>query len=122
MSRTTQPRPTVRSGNGPSFACVAILALLPLIGFSQNDGPVRVDPRNPHYFNYRGRPIILVVSDHTWFAATATDYDYARFFDALAANHNNFTRIYPGAHPVNYENQPLIFPWARSADGARGVR
>jgi hypothetical protein len=80
-------------------------------------GRVRVDPRNPHYFNYRGKPLILVTSDHTWFAVTAADFNYVAFLDALAANGNNFTRIYPGAHPVNYTNQPLIFPWARDAAG-----
>ncbi len=83
----------------------------------QPEGPVQVDSQNPHYFRYRGQPLILVTSDHTWFAATAADFDYVRFFDALAANHNNLTRIYPGAHPVNYENQPLVFPWMRRADG-----
>ncbi|MFZ5831482.1 MAG: alpha/beta hydrolase [Planctomycetota bacterium] len=107
------PGAKARYGNAIEFLRAKLLA--DPEGWS--DGPVRVDPQNPHYLNYRGKPIILVVSDHTWFAVTAADYDYARFFDALAANHNNFTRIYPGAHPVNYENQPLIFPWAKSADG-----
>jgi hypothetical protein len=95
-----------------ALSLVVVQAASPVIA-----GPVRVDPHNPHYFNYQGKPIVLVTSDHTWFALTAADFDYIKFLDALAANGNNFTRIYPGAHPVNYENQPLIFPWARNADG-----
>jgi len=56
----------------------------------QRAGPVRVDPQNPHYFNCRGRPLVLVNSDYTCFAVHAADYDYVRFIDALAANGNNF--------------------------------
>lgn len=26
-------------------------------------GPIRADPANPHYFNYRGQPLVLVVRD-----------------------------------------------------------
>lgn len=97
----------------------SIAALITLIALTSlvSGAPVRIDPQNPHYFSYQGKPLVLVTSDHTWFALTAADFDYVKFLDALAANGNNFTRIYPGAHPVNYANQPRIFPWARNADG-----
>ncbi len=102
------------------FRCALLLGTLmgtAFTGLRATDGPIRADPTNPHYFNYRGQPLVLVVTDHTWFALTAPDFDYRKFFDALAAHRNNFTRLYPGAHPVNYENQPLLFPWAKAADG-----
>lgn len=97
----------------------AVLAGLFLIwqAYGQSEGPVRVDPANPHYFNYRGKPIVLLTSDHTYFAVTASDFDYVKFLDTLAAHGSNFTRIYPGAHPVNYTNQPRIFPWVKQANG-----
>ena len=100
---------------GP-FLVVSFVLLTPL-GFAQAEGPIKIDPTNPHYFNYRGRPLVLVTTDNTWFTVTATDYDFVKFIDALAANGNNFTRLYPGAHPVTYANQPRIFPWVREADG-----
>jgi len=107
----------MKNNVGRVYFYAAGLALLCSLGFAQTDGPVRVDPHNPHYFNYRGKPLILVTSDHTWFAVHAADFDFVRFLDKLAANGNNFTRIYPGAHPVTYANQPRIFPWAQDASG-----
>jgi hypothetical protein len=62
--------------------------------------PIKTDVHTPNYFNYQGKPIVLVTSDHTWFAVTALDFNCVQFLDALSANGNNFTRIYPGAHPV----------------------
>jgi hypothetical protein len=84
---------------------------------TRNEWTIKVDPENPHYFNYKGKPIILVTSDHTYFGVTAPDFDYVKFLDKLAANSNNFTRIYPGAYPSNYFNQQRIFPWIRDTSG-----
>ena len=91
--------------------------LLFLPACTRNEWTVKVDPENPHYFNYKGKPIILVTSDHTYFGVTAPDFDYVKFLDKLAANSNNFTRIYPGAYPSNYFNQQRIFPWAKDSSG-----
>jgi hypothetical protein len=99
------------------FALAGACGLQSSPSFAQAAGPVIVDSTNPHYFNYRGKPLVLVTSDNTWFTVTAADYDFVKFVDALAANGNNFTRLYPGSHPVNYENQPRIFPWRQVADG-----
>jgi hypothetical protein len=100
-----------------ALAGVAVFSLLASLGLAQMAGPVKVDPTNPHYFSYRGKPLVLVTSDNTWFTVNAADYDFVKFIDALAANRNNFTRLYPGAHPVTYANQPRIFPWVQEADG-----
>ncbi len=97
-----------------SAAAMALLTLLDLPGFAQ---PIKVDPDNHHYFNYQGKPTILLTSDHTYFAVAASDFDYAKFLDKLAEHGMNFTRLYPGAHPVNFDNQPHILPWAKDPSG-----
>ncbi len=96
----------VRPGRIDPSACVAALSLLLTathgILRAEDSQPIQVESRNPHYFRYQDKPIVLVTTDHTWFALTAPDFDYVAFLDALAENDNNFTRLYPGAHPVNY--------------------
>jgi len=91
--------------------------LLSISACTHNKWTVKADPNNPHYFNYKGKPIILITSDHTYFGVTAADFDYVKFLDKLAANSNNFTRIYPGAFPMNDTNQLFILPWAKDAGG-----
>jgi hypothetical protein len=80
---------------------------------------------NPHYFAYKGKPVLLITSDHHYGAVINRDFDYLAFLDTLAAAGMNFTRIYPGAYierdgdfvPDNVLGpRPgrQILPWARS--------
>jgi len=57
------------------------------------DSTICANPRNPHYFIYRGASIVPLTSDHTYFAVTAADFDYIAFLDKLAANRCNFNRL-----------------------------
>lgn len=98
-------------------ALTVSMVLTALAAGARGQGPVAVHPANPHYFTYQGKPLLLLTSDHTYFAVTAPDFDYVKFLDTLAAHRNNFTRIYPGAHPVNYTNQPRLFPWKKLPSG-----
>ena len=90
--------------------------------FSQ---PLRIDPVNPHYFNYKGKPLFLLTSDQHYGAITNLDFDYDIFLDTLAANEMNFTRIYPGAYlekdgeymadnNLGARNGRQILPWIRT--------
>jgi hypothetical protein len=90
-------------------------------------GPVRVYQANPHYFSYKGHPIILITSDHHYGAVIDQDFDYAKYLKFLADNGMNLTRIYPGGMfepPDKYQKgNPLgplpgrqLLPWARSAE------
>lgn len=101
-----------------SLRCLSFSVILVFISACNPDNsPVTVSWENPHYFSYNSKPIILISSDHTYFAVIAEDFDYVKFIDKLAAFGNNFTRIYPGAHPVQYINQPRIFPWVKEPSG-----
>jgi len=87
--------------------------------------PISVCPSNPHYFQYKGKPILLITSDHHYGAVIDRDFDFAKFLNYLADNGMNLTRIYPGGYfetPDEFlKGNPLgplpgrqILPWARS--------
>ncbi|HVN80572.1 MAG TPA: hypothetical protein VMW38_16365 [Terriglobia bacterium] len=87
--------------------------------------PISVCPANPHYFMYKGKPILLITSDHHYGAVIDRDFDYAKFLKYLGDNGMNLTRIYPGGYfetPDEFiKGNPLgplpghqILPWAKS--------
>lgn len=85
---------------------------------------IGISSRNPHYFQYKGKDILLITSAEHYGAVVNKAFDYKRYLDALAAYGLNYTRIYPGAFilPTNAirKNDILspgadfIAPWARS--------
>ena len=89
--------------------------------------PVGICPSNPHYFQYNGRPIVLITSDHHYGAVIDRDFDFAKYLDYLSRSGMNLTRIYPGGMfepPDKYiPGNPLgplpgrqILPWAKSQE------
>ena len=99
----------------------------------QENGPITLDPENPHYFSYKGKPIFLITSDQHYGAVTNMDFDYITFLDTLAEYGMNFTRIYPGAYiekdgeymqdnNLGARNGRQILPWVKtSLPGAHEV-
>jgi len=88
--------------------------------------PIRLHPDNPHYFEFRGRPTILLSSAEHYGAVLNLDFDYVCYLDALGSKGFNYTRIFSGAYREvagsfriernNLRPAPgrLICPWARS--------
>ncbi len=96
-------------------------------------GPISVYPRNPHFFYYKGKPILLLTSDQHYGAVVNADFNYVAFLDKLSSRGLNYTRIYPGAY-IERENEfvagnnlgPLdgrqILPWVKTrTSGAHAV-
>ena len=86
---------------------------------------IQVNPANPHYYLFEGRPTILITSAEHYGAVINKAFDYVPYLDALNAHGLNYTRIYPGAmfettdkwitgNPVGPKPRDLILPWARS--------
>ena len=83
-------------------------------------------PANPHYFQWRGRPTILITSGEHYGAVLNLDFDYRRYLDTLAADGLNYTRVFSGAYvepqgAFNIARNTLapaagrfIAPWPRS--------
>lgn len=107
------------------YTYVRLLSGLAVLAGCLSAQPVRVDPGNPHYFSFRGRPTLLITSAEHYGAVLNADFDYVAYLDALQANGLNYTRIYPGSlfEPVGKyltgntlgpRPSRLILPWARS--------
>lgn len=89
--------------------------------------PIRLHPQNPHYFDWRGKPTILITSAEHYGAVLNSDFDYRKYLATLAADRLNYTRIFVGGtyvEPLGAFNIPrntlapdgkrFLAPWARS--------
>jgi hypothetical protein len=90
--------------------------------------PIRLHPKNPHYFLFEGKAVALVTSGEHYGAVLNGDVDYRRYLATLAAEGMNYTRLFGGSYlempgksfgirrnelapgPGRY-----IAPWARGA-------
>jgi len=60
--------------------------------------PLRLHPENPRYFEFRGKPTVLVTSGEHYGAVLNLDVDYARYLDALRESGLNLTRTFSGTY------------------------
>ena len=58
--------------------------------------PLKLHPKNPHYFLFRGKPEVLITSGEHYGAVLNSVFDFRKYFDVLAADGLNLTRIFPG--------------------------
>jgi hypothetical protein len=115
--------------NSPAWAAACclqgtavMLLMTAILGWAE---PLKICPFNPHYFQYKGKPLVLITSDHHYGAVIDKDFDFAGYLDFLASHGMNLTRIYPGGmfeSPDKYlQGNPLgprpgrqLLPWAKS--------
>lgn len=88
--------------------------------------PFALCPKNPHYFQWHGRPTVLITSGEHYGALINLDFDFRKYLDTLAAAGLNYTRIFSGAYvepdgAFKIEKNTLaplpdrfLCPWARS--------
>ena len=60
--------------------------------------PISKHPDNPHYFIWKGKPLVLITTDQHYGAVINLDFDYISFLDRLQEYGMNLTRIYPGGY------------------------
>ncbi len=87
---------------------------------------LRLDPENPHYFLFRGKPALIVTSGEHYGAVLNLDFDYTRYLTTLGREGMNGTRTWVGAYcepngafsiaanTLAPRPNRLICPWARS--------
>lgn len=95
-------------------------------GQSATSAPISIHPDNPHYFLWRGKPVVLIGSGEHYGALVNLDFDYKKYFDTLAADGMMLTRLFSGSYvepegAFNIARNTLapgpgrfISPWARS--------
>ncbi|MBN2328282.1 MAG: cellulase family glycosylhydrolase [Candidatus Omnitrophica bacterium] len=105
---------------------VYLLLSMICASFAFPDQPIRLHPRNPHYFMFREKPTILITSAEHYGAVLNLDFDYIPYLEALQKDGMNLTRTFSGAYcekpgEFNIEKNTLapfpnrfICPWARS--------
>jgi Cellulase (glycosyl hydrolase family 5) len=88
--------------------------------------PISLDPENPHYFQFRGRPTVLITSTEHYDAVMNLDFNYPIYLNELREYGFNLTRLFSGVYVENrtafkivgntLAPAPLRFisPWARS--------
>lgn len=106
-----------------------LLAATFLIAFgtaSSGDEPIRLLPGNGHYFEFRGKPVVLIGASEHYGALINLDFDYIRYLDEVAACGLNVVRVFSGAYretpgafgitenTLNPLQGRFLAPWARS--------
>lgn len=91
--------------------------------------PVSLHPENPHYFQYKNKPLVLITSAEHYGAVLNLDFQYKKYLEELASKGMNMTRTFsgiycepPGAFNITKNTlAPVagryIAPWARSSTG-----
>ena len=107
------------------FFFTAIISFLSLISCS-SPKPIHLHPDNPHYFEWKNNPTILVGSTEHYGAVLNRDFDFEPYFQTLKKDGLNLTRTFTGIyceHPGAFnitkntlapDVGKLICPWARS--------
>lgn len=109
-----------------SILVFAVAMVAALMAVAAEAAPIRLHPANPHYFQWRGKPTVLIGSGEHYGAVLNLDFDYVRYLATLKADGLNHTRTFSGVYcephgafgiarntlapaPGRY-----IAPWARS--------
>lgn len=90
------------------------------------DEPLALNPDNPHYFQFRGKPEILITSAEHYGSVLNAEFVYLKYLDELASCGLNHTRLFSGVYvepqgAFNIARNTLtpnpgkyLAPWARS--------
>lgn len=70
--------------------------------------PIRLDPQNPHYFWFDGKPTVLVTSGEHYGAVLNRPFDYVRYLDTLQKDRLNLTRVFAGTYRESPGNFGIV--------------
>ncbi len=88
--------------------------------------PIRLHPENPHYFEWRSKPTVLITTGEHYGAVLNRDFNYKKYLKTLSSYGFNLTRIFTGVYcesPGDFGIRDntlapakgrLICPWVRS--------
>lgn len=76
------------------FPATAFIFFLSAVCYGQV--PLHLDPDNRHYFEYRGKSLLLITTAEDYGALANPAFDYIRYLDALKSGGMNSTRLFSG--------------------------
>lgn len=79
------------------FALIFTLLLVAQFGFGQTE-PIQLNPENPHYFQYKGKTLVLITSGEHYGALLNADFDFRKYLQTLHNEGMNYTRIFMGSY------------------------
>ena len=109
-----------------AIALLCVIAVSLPARAQQHVAPIRLHPRNPHYFEWRGKAIALVTSAEHYGAVINADFDYHKYLQTLQRDGMNYTQVFagtyvepPGAFGIGRNTLApapgkFLAPWARS--------
>src|SRR5882757_4284830 len=110
-------------------AAALALAFSLALAAQQPSDPIRLAPRNPHYFLFHGKAIALVTSGEHYGSVINADFNFRKYLAALQSDGLNYTRLFGGSYvevphtsfgiqrnSLAPSSGRLILPWARSAE------
>lgn len=86
------------------FRSGRVLPVLLLGSLALGAQTVRLHPENPHYYEFRGKPFIVVTSAEHYGALVNADFNYKRYLDSLAAGGMRMTRFFTGLYRESPES------------------
>ncbi|HEX5244325.1 MAG TPA: hypothetical protein VFW23_13765, partial [Tepidisphaeraceae bacterium] len=115
----------------PLVARLAVILATAMLSFNsaaegQQSAPIALDPINPHYLLFRGKPVFLIGSTEHYGAVMNRDFHYGKYLQTIQQQGMGVTRTFSGAYmePDGAFNishntlapaaEKLIAPWARS--------
>lgn len=90
--------------------------------------PISLNPKNPHYFLFRGKPLVIVSSGEHYGAVLNPSFDFIRYLNTLQNDGMNYTRMFTGTYfekdgSFGIEKNTLapasgmaLVPWKRSKE------
>ena len=72
--------------------------LAALFAASSQASPLALNPDNPHYLQFQGKPTLIIASGEHYGSVLNLDFNYNRYLDTLARDGLNGTRTWAGAY------------------------
>lgn len=91
--------------------------------------PIHLHPDNPHYFEFRGKPTVLITSAEHYGGVLNGAFDYVKYLDTLAKDGLNMTRVFSGIYrevPSDFgirnntlapREEDYVSPYAKTSSG-----
>lgn len=77
---------------------LSLLGMFYILSVQSQSVPIRLLPANPHYFEYRGKPLALITSAEHYGALINLDFDHRKYLQTLHDEGMNYTRIFAGSY------------------------
>ena len=94
---------------------------------SHGGPPVSINAENPHYFSFRGKPLVLIAASEHYGSVVNRRFDFARYLAEAADKKQTMTRTFllfrelqgmrNPSSPVKPESPDYIAPWPRTGPG-----